>query len=279
MSGKIWIILDSITQIQSQPLSQEKLQDAIYKMSESDFTRFYFWTEGWSNWQNLNEYLNANDNSQKIFNKSQELTKTVQFVKGQSHHNDATIKVSLNENVAPEKKNSPEKNDTLGQKSLTRVKSPHENTFTNTSTVQSSHDYNIEDITKLETTAPPKTVDFDNLQKNYQNRAERHELKIEILLINQRNKTFRSFSRNISLSGTLLEDNVPSDFYGSQFDLVVVNRHSSKHLNSRVQVRAETVGDGLTRRIHFVNLNPNQIERLTDLLNTYLAEQHQLKTG
>jgi hypothetical protein len=58
MPKKMWILLDSITKIQSQQLETEQLQLAILKMSERDWLRFYVWTPGWQNWQMLRDFLN-----------------------------------------------------------------------------------------------------------------------------------------------------------------------------------------------------------------------------
>ena len=40
-----WIVLDSISKIQSQPLSDEQVQNSIMRMHEKDWDRFYIWTE------------------------------------------------------------------------------------------------------------------------------------------------------------------------------------------------------------------------------------------
>jgi len=142
------------------------------------------------------------------------------------------------------------------------------------------NDYTSDQIKKTDHVVNIKNINFKDINTPYRNRSERHEFKIEILLINKRNKTFRSFSKNISLSGTLLEDNIPNDFYDDSFDLVVVNRQPTNSLNSRVQVKATVVqNDGYSQRITFVNVNPVQKQRLKDLLNDYINQQKKKKTG
>jgi hypothetical protein len=136
-------------------------------------------------------------------------------------------------------------------------------------------DYDGHKLAK-EPTAAPKAINFKQLNEAYSNRAERHELKIEILLINQRSQTFKSYSRNISLTGTLLEDNIPFDFYGTPFDVIVVNRNAAQSPHAKVQIKGETVGDGLTQRIRFATLNDQQKQKLMNLLNEYIMQQAKL---
>ncbi len=241
---KFWIILDSLTKIQSQSLSLDKLQSTIQKMTEKDMTRYYIWTEGWQNWQSLQEFL-SNDNRKIIFPKD------------------------LNGQFKEETK---EKSIT---KSMTNISTESESQ-TSFKVVDQEFDGNLLENLPLKNTT---TVDlnFKKLVQHYNRRAERHAFKIEVLLINQKGKSFRSYSKNISLTGTLLEDHVPFDFYGNTFDLVVVHKKSSDPLISRVQLKAETVGDGITQRIRFVQQSVEQKNKLTLLLNNYIQQQPKLK--
>jgi len=70
-----------------------------------------------------------------------------------------------------------------------------------------------------------------------------------------------------------LEDNVPFDYYGETFDVIVVNRYAKDPAFSRVQVKAITVGDGVSRRIQFESVTEHAKNRLTVLLNEYLENQ------
>lgn len=236
---KFWIILDSLTKIQSQPLSLDKLQLSIQRMTEKDMTRYFIWTEGWQNWQSLQEFLNS-DNRKIIFPRQHK-----------KERHEETKEKSIT-------------------KSMTNI--THE-TDTQTSYKVVDQDF---DGSLLEHAAlTNKTVDlnFKKLVQHYNRRAERHAFKIEVLLITQKGKSFRSYSKNISLTGTLLEDHVPFDYYGNVFDLVVVHKKSSDPMISRVQLKAEAVGDGITQRIRFVQQSDDQKNKLTLLLNDYIQQQ------
>ncbi|AZZ37957.1 hypothetical protein CIK05_14480 [Bdellovibrio sp. qaytius] len=283
-TGKTWVLLDGITKIQSQPLQTEQLQLAILKLHERDWTRFYVWTQGWANWQLLIDFLNSD---QKDFSVSGALA-SEENVKAHIHaqiqnKNKAQSKQELEtitRNAQPAVKHqsqplgkpqptAPKK----GGKALTMVSSSEETLVPDSM----EKDYNSETLEQVANDQPPQQLDFTEISEAYKNRAERHELKIEILLISQKGKTFKSYSKNISLTGSLLEDNIPFDFYGVQFDLVVVNRNSLNPQNGRVQMRAETVGDGLTQRVRFISPSENLKQRLTNLLNDYLTKQTHIK--
>ena len=293
-TGKTWVLLDGITKIQSQPLQTEQLQLAILKLNERDWTRFYVWTQGWANWQLMKDFLNsdqkdfavtgtlaseenvkahihaqiANRNKVQPVQELDTVTKNAQPVQHQSQPLSRPLPTSLQKAGKP----VAQQPKPTG-KSLTMV-SANEETLVPESMEK---DYNGDTLQEAAHTKPPQPLDFKEISEAYKNRAERHELKIEVLLISQKGKTFKSYSKNISLTGSLLEDNIPFDFYGLQFDLVVVNRNSLNPQNSRVQMRAETVGDGLTQRVRFVAPSDHLKQRLTNLLNDYLTKQAQLK--
>lgn len=237
---KLWIVLDSITKIQSQPMTDQQLQMSILRMHEKDWDRFFIWTESWEDWQPLRAFLKSD---QKNFLNVLNITKT-------KDENDKTI-----------------------TKSMTRVRAQGEQT--NTSFKVNPHESADMDQIDVANIKPPENLDFKKIkqQESYRNRATRHDLKIEILLISKTGKTFRSYSKNISLSGSLLEDNIPFDYYGGPFDVVVVNRHAKDASASRVQAKGITVGDGVTRRIKFEPLSEAAQNRLVFLLNEYLEHQ------
>lgn len=276
-TGKTWVLLDGITKIQSQPLQTEQLQLAILKLNERDWTRFYVWTQGWANWQLLKDFLNSDQKDFTIMG---------------TPASEENVKAHIQAQIANRKKGSAQPQQDLdtvtkaanyrqpqataqknNSKSMTMVSSSEETLVPESM----EKDYNGDAIDENAYHKPPQPLDFKEISEAYKNRAERHELKIEILLISQKGKTFKSYSRNISLTGSLLEDNIPFDFYGVHFDLIVVNRNSLDPQNGRVKMRAETVGDGLTQRVRFVTPSELLKQRLMNLLNDYLTQQAKLQ--
>lgn len=273
-TGKTWVLLDGITKIQSQPLQTEQLQLAILKLSERDWTRFYVWTQGWANWQLLKDFLNSDQKDFAVTGAQASEENVKAHIHAQiASRKKVTIQPQQQEDTVTKTAHYPQQQQANG-KAMTMVSSTEE-------TLTPAHmekDYNGDTLDADNAHhKPPQPLDFKEISEAYKNRAERHELKIEILLISQKGKTFKSYSRNISLTGSLLEDNIPFDFYGVQFDLVVVNRNSLNPQNGRVKMRAETVGDGLTQRVRFVTPSEALKQRLMDLLNDYLTQQTKLR--
>lgn len=250
-SKYVWVLFDSVTQIQSQPLFKEQMQTAIFKMHKSDLARFHVWTTGWESWQPLNKFL---DSDQTVFVKDLETAK----------------KIAEEKTVRKSKKSKIENTIT---KSLTVIKLNGELTKTAFNSKDPETRFDVDNLTWSKA-VPPADLNFSKIKSSdYSNRSSRHILKIEILLISSKGKTFRSYSKNISLTGSMLEDNVPFDYYGNTFDAVIVSRYAENPMNSRVQLKCKTVGDGITSRIQFENLTEDQKNRLTTMLNEYIEKQ------
>lgn len=255
LAENLWVLFDSITQIQSKPLTHDQLQSAIFKMKRSDFNRFHLWTTGWENWQNLRLFL---DSDQTVFIRDLETAK----------------KLAEEKTVRRVKKESKkEKTEFTQTKSRTNIRIADEATNASFKLKPPELHFDGNSLT-WSGVKPPKDLNFEKLKSsNYSKRAVRHELKIEILLISDKGKTFRSHSKNISMSGSMLLDNIPFDYYGNNFDVVVVHRHAENKMNSRVQLKAHTVGDSITARIQFVDVTTEQQSRLSLLLNDYIEAQ------
>lgn len=263
-----WVLYDSLSKAQSQPIRTADAQVMILKMRPPQIERFFIWTPGWQSWQPLRSYL---ESDQKNFVS----TFTVPT------HGEDTIKATFRDVTE-----------------ITQTKTnlrPGDETKTNAYSRISLHEENIHHIVKQENAKTNKqfdgdeitwsniqkpTVDFSRLnkKKTLDKREVRHELKIEVILISQKGKSFRSRSKNISLSGSLLEDTIPFDYYDNVFDVVVINNSTKDPMKARVQLKARTVGDGgLTQRIQYSHVTDTQKKALQILLEDYLQLQKNLR--
>jgi hypothetical protein len=233
-----WFIMDSMTQIKSQALTDDQLQTTIMRIHEKEYDRYFVWTEIWQNWQSVRLFIQNDDKNI--------LKKDTSYISSQLEN---TI-----------------------TKSVTYVRTDID--ATNASYRNNHKDSSMDQI-NLDQIKSPENIDFKKLNSKdaYKNRSARHDLKIELVLISKMGKSFRSYSKNISMSGSLLEDNVPFDYYGETFDVVVVNRYAKDPLNSRVQVKGITVGDGVSRRIEFQAYSESTKTKLVFLLTEYLENQ------
>lgn len=266
MSNNIkWIFYDSYSKTQSNPISTEEAQMAIFKMRPKDAERFYLWTQGWQEWHSLTAYLQSGQN---FFVSSFTIPKT----------NDDTLKATIRDVL----ESAPTTNKLLHDEFTKSFSAINLNeTMSGIAEKEVGIDqFDGEDITWSGVEKPKLDLNKFNKKKNLDNRETRHELKIEVILISPKGRSFRSKSKNISLSGTLLEDNIPFDYYGSVFDVVIVNQQTKDPSYSRVSLKGKTVGDGLTQRLCYMEMTSAQKTNLQKLLQDYIqAQKNQKKSA
>ncbi len=262
-SSNLWIFYDSFSKTQSNSISTDEAQMAIFKMKIKDWPRFFIWTQGWANWQSLDLFLKSD---QKIF-----ITRFASAQKNLSEQD--TVKQTVARNVLEMKKVTEDTHKEI-TKSFSGVVIAEE--LADTEPILGKSSFDGEELSWSKTEKPE--INFKKLadKMSFSKRDSRHEVKIEILLISPKGKTFRSNSSNISLSGSLLEDNIPFDYYGIPFDVVIVNRAAQTNVNARVTLKAKTVGEGLTQRLSFQDMTATQKKSLHGLLQDYLDHQHKL---
>lgn len=131
-----------------------------------------------------------------------------------------------------------------------------------------------------------KNISNDNIaeinrrtSRSFVSRSERHAFKIEVIIFFPNGKSLKSYSRNISLTGTLIEDNIPYEQNGKPFDIVIVNRFENDPRRARMTMKAIAVGEGVTRRLQFRELNDAQIDKLHNLLSAYIEKEKELKAA
>ena len=267
-----WVFYDSLSKTQSNPIATYEAQTSILKMGPQQIERFFIWTTGWNSWQQLKTYL---ESDQKNFVS----TFTVPLSKA-TEATEVTVKAVIKEvleNTQTQTSYKNKKEDTksfssihLEEETISRIVKQEENA--------QAKKFDGDEINWSNIQKP--TLDFSRIVKKSMNgRESRLELKIEILLISPKGKTFRTRSKNISLSGSLLEDTIPFDYYGTTFDVVVINMHTQDLQNSRVKLSASAVGNngGLTQRIHYSNVSENQKKALKMLLEDYLNHHKKSK--
>lgn len=255
-----WIFYDSMSKTQSNPITSDEAQMAIFKMKPKDWRRFYVWTTGWIDWQPFELFLKSDQ---------------TYFITQLTRHNlnEETIRPQESRQVL-------EMNRVSGQthkeitKSYSGVQMDEESSSNHEShSGDKGKAFDVDELSWSDSIKPE--IDFKKLKEKmtYGRRNQRHELKIEILLISAKGALFRSNSKNISLSGSLLEDNIPFDYYGITFEVVIVNRGSKNPHLGRVSLKAQTVGEGLTQRLTFSDVTKVQKKALKSLLQDYLDQQ------
>lgn len=305
-----WVLYNAETKLQSIPVNHEEIQWTVMRMKEIDWKKYYIWRDGWQNWQQLDTYLRSNqkeihveflknENEEAKEDTKTETTATVKVdrfnVETTPDHLDAgkdrhVANQSHIKNFDPNKKSpKPEGKPNVAQKgSIFDASRPatKNTTFVDWDDqlaklfVESAQDFSGDNVgsnaSKGLERNPISFKEEKLAKKNYENRAERHTLKIEVLFINSKGKTFKSFSKNISLSGTLIDDDIPTSFFESKFEIVIINRFAKTTQNSRLQLFAKCPVLSAPNRIQFIDIKDQQKAKLKSLLEQYLVDQKQM---
>ena len=272
--NNLWVFYDSIAKIQSNALTKDEAQSTILKIRPQNVERFYIWTQGWQNWQSLKTYLESDQkNFVSTFTISRSNEETMKAVSKEIREHTITqtaTSIPVEETVTGTFTNTKSYSHILlAEETISRfVKAEQAKELYGHKFDADQLRLNIEKGNSHK----PK-LDFSRLvNKNMDKRAARHEVKIEVLLISKRGKTFRTRSKNISLSGALLEDTMPFEFYEGCFDIVIMSNISKDPKRARVKMQGEavTVSGARSQRLQYVNPTEDQKECLASLLSDYV---------
>jgi len=267
--GKIWVIFDTVAEKKSKPLSLVQAQMMILTFKVRNLHQYHIWTPGWTEWQPLTSFLTS---GQKYFVQAQPPEPLIQKEKQKAAAN------SVNK---PAEKPKNEREDSYSSNPyFTRVVAPED--FSKTDYGYYYNEVNGDDLTLSGLPDKPSVeilVSRNGLGSPKDRRASpRHDFKIEAVLLKKKGTSFRTYSRNISLSGTLLEDEIPKDFLQRQFDVILVNKFEKDSRNSRVHLTGKIIGDiSDPRRLLFLEQDEESAKRLDKLINDYLNQQARVK--
>ncbi|MFP5519327.1 MAG: PilZ domain-containing protein [Bdellovibrionia bacterium] len=275
--GKIWVFYDVQTKQQTKPLSLLQAQTMLLQFKMKDLENIFVWTPGWTEWSNLKQFLKTNQNYFVV-----------------AHPPRPQVRPEIKKEAPSEKPTSP-----------TRVSIPEQaasKLFTQIDVnqrpkPQQKKDYgywfndfhgNELDISKINKIKPLKNEEapHENLDEvtavvetngDDRRHSQRHNFKIEIVLINKQG-SFRTFSKNISMTGTLLEDEIPKHYLKTPFDLMIINRFEPDIRRGRLLFKGKVVGD-LTdpRRLTFIDADEQSLNKLEELLKAYVDYQNGIK--
>lgn len=291
--GKVWLFFDSEKKTQSKPLSLVQAQAHLLTLKTSDFTKIYLWTPGWQEWICIKDFL-ATDQRYFVLMKppkppEENYIDVVPTPPGMNRgDDDISDKTEICEDTLTATHNAPSTQEP--DSPYTQVVAGHIPKSATDDYGYYHQDFNgdeldLNKINKIKVDATTKKKLTRNEPPKQEERRSgadrrkdtRHNFKIEVVLVSKM-RSFRTYSRDISLSGTQLEDEIPKDFLNQQFDLIIVNPFERDPSKARLLFRAKIVGD-LTdpRRLMFIEQDVAMTLRLDALLKAYVAYQDQLR--
>ncbi|NUN07275.1 MAG: PilZ domain-containing protein [Bdellovibrio sp.] len=263
--GKIWIIYDAETKKQTKPMSVVQAQVTLLSLSSKKSSRYFIWTPGWDEWVCVRKFLASDQEyfaaqrppEPQLEDSEAEKTKagTVTANNLELESDSPYTKVALDEEPIKPKE----------------VGGFYDEEFL-------ADELDLSKVRKVKNIpVQHKSNSSKSTSKSEQRCYPRFDLKIEVVLVSKV-RSFRTYSKNISLSGTLLEDDLPRDFLNKPFDLIIVNPFEKDPSKSRLLFRAKILGD-LThsRRLTFIEQDVQMTERLDSLLRAYLEHQDKIR--
>lgn len=268
-TGKIWIILDKSTQKQTKPLSTLQAQAAVLAISSKHIKRYYIWTPGWAEWLPLQEFLKS---EQTYF----VVAPQPQF---KDIDDDKTIKLDDPSESTITKVIHPDVNDPTAI-SYTDIEDSPAKKGGRVDYGYYHNDFNAEQIDpdakhsfKIKMARKKRPRDRDRRVN------ARHAFKLEVTIISKTGRSFRTYSENISIGGTLLHDELPKEFLNTQFELILVNHFERDIRKGRLHFQGRIVGDySDPRRLMFMDADLETIRRLEEMLKSY-ARHQEMKKG
>ncbi|GEM_PF-3360065 len=221
----MYVIFDSLT---GQISEHPSLSELVDTFSNRNLTPLYYWTLGLEDWISLDQVL-----TKKILEK-----KKYQL---------PSLPSSQAQQVPP-----PAINATL--KPLVQPVPPAK-------TEMQESEFVSEEVTQK--IQAPKVA--KNSDKPFEGRVSpRYDLRIKVILSNKE-KTFLSYTQNISVTGVLLEDVIPVDFFQNEESEIFV---SSPKKNEFLAFRCKPVGDQSSpRRFTFGQISPEALTKFQDWID------------
>lgn len=267
--GKIWVIFDAASSKKTKPLSVIQAQMMILGFKVRDLRRYFIWTPGWAEWQPLIQFLSSN---QKYFVQTQPPEPLMR--KDLKQDPDLTVTIKTTDSLT-KKTDFPEDTTKTGQNKFTAVV-PAED-FKKADYGYYYNEFTGEDLT-LSGLPDKPTVEIvvsrsDLGSPKDRRETSRHDFKIEAVLLTKKGTSFRTHSKNISLSGTLLEDEIPKEFIHRPFEMILVNKFEKDPQKKRVHLTGRIIGDiSDPRRLMFLEQDEETAVKLGKLINDYMSE-------
>ncbi|HRO66106.1 MAG TPA: PilZ domain-containing protein [Pseudobdellovibrionaceae bacterium] len=276
-NGKIWIFYDSLTQKQTKPLSTLNAQMTLLSMKVKDPDRIFIWTPGWTKWVPLQQFLESDQTYFVVAPAPKPKTDEPPAFDEKTVRAEAPLEDTVTHVLHPEFAQDTESSE------YTEILPDHRPPPSQKKDYGYYHeDFRADQIDpearfKVDMNLPGKRP---NASDNPANRRlnPRHQFKIEVILINKNGRTFRTSSLNISLGGTLLQDELPKEFINARFDLILVNKFEKDPSKGRLHFQGRVVGDYTDpRRLMFLDTDEHTLKRLESMLRSYLDQQKKIQ--
>jgi len=267
--GKVWVIFDAAANKKTKPMSVVQTQMMILTFKIRNLHQYHIWTPGWTEWQPLAQFLSSN---QKYFVRTQPPEPLIQREKQKVAEN------TVNTRALDEDKTQAIREDS--NLYYTKVVDPED-----IRKMDYGYYYNEINGDDLTLSGLPEKPSMDIVVSKAtlgspkdRRHSARHDFKIEAILLTKKGTSFRTHSKNISLTGTLLEDEIPRDFFHRPFEMIFVNKFEKDPRKNRVHLTGKIIGDiEDPRRLIFIEQDDDTASKLGKLIHDYVTQQARAK--
>ena len=261
MTNTFWVLYDPKLKAQTEKLSQEEAQMSLMKMRTREVNDFLIWKSDWQKWRRLKEFI---DSSESPF------MKTFMHVKKGEESESKASSLKLKP-VDPDTENNIKSSFSgvqLEEVKLSNIVNSGQQSF--------DGDQLSEKSTEVGSELSFKNLNKTNaLSKNTGSAEDKY--KLELLLISPKEVMFRTFAKDISLSGTFCERIIPDDFHHANFNLVIINKFITDAQFNRLTIKSKLVITGNSIYIEYLPMDNSQKEALRAILEYYVRSQKKLK--
>ena len=276
IKGQIWILYHAVLKKQTKPISTVQMQKLLLSLKLREINEFFIWTPGWIEWQSLINFMKS---TQTFFVLSaipappqKQTVDDIPMVDLLDQHTRSKI-VDIeifNDNETKEMFVEFEGNENFTVVDTAQVIQEKKDEYG-----YFAGDFKAEDI---DVNATPALKDNSEGTQDAERRSKtRHNFRLEVVLISKGAKTFKTFSKNISMGGTLLEDPVPKDFLNGEIEMIITNHFEADKNKARLHFRSKIVGDIRNpQRLTFQQTNDLMMKKLEAMLTAYIGHQKEM---
>ena len=264
MSKFHWVFLNRRTKVQSSKMSQRRAEKLVAGLNASDLSPWWAWNPTLTEWIPLRNIVAVDGERVRLVLRpanNQKRSDDTETVTVQSNTN---TDIRIKQETIDQLLSKDNRTDPLY--SSIRIDGYSEN--------KTGPEFNGDELSLRKIPEPPKLNATKSRESDRRN-SNRIDMRIQVLLVSH-GKTFRTFSDNLSLTGALLERQVPEIFQKSAFEIVLMVKRGLQE--DKIVFRAQIVGDRMDpRRILFIDPMLPSIKRLEQVLREYIATLKELK--
>lgn len=232
----------------------------ILQLKQHELRHYVIWTPGWKKWIPVKEMLKAD---QKFF--------VIPPPVNQTENDDTKITTKLAEltQSLSNKSNSSSgrSNSGLrGERTYTEIGLGADQPATN-------DEFAPDNVNWEKTPVVPvlkKNSEGDSQSDDDRRTYKRFPHRIEIVLMTNKGKSFRSSSLNVSVGGALLSEAVPATLIKDVMDVLIINPFPDDKTPSHLLIKGRVVSDTRDRRrLMFYDVSPDVQAKLKSILERY----------